>query len=152
MPRTKIECIRRRKGGTVVTLQGVSYRFEPRNDGRHVCDTIENEEHIHRLLKIDAYRLVRDEEVPEVAVPLPPLAPAVIDTPPLQSDDDDVDDSDLDDDEMDEVPEEGTPIEEMTEAQLIEAIARETGKAPHPNSKPETLRTKLAEARAAAAS
>lgn len=54
----KIESIIRREGGTTVTVGGVTYRFLPGNDGRHVAE-VENESHAAKLLAItEGYRPV----------------------------------------------------------------------------------------------
>lgn len=56
MATTKIECILKRPGGTTVTLNGRTYKFEPDKDGRHVCE-VSNSDDAKRLLAIkEAYR------------------------------------------------------------------------------------------------
>lgn len=58
----KVESLIRREGGSLVTVGGVDYRFEPDESGRHVA-VVTNPEHLGKLLAIrEGYRLVADAE------------------------------------------------------------------------------------------
>jgi len=52
-----IECKIKRPDGSIVTIEGVAYDFQPDDLGRHVAE-VDNEQHAERLLSIDAYRKV----------------------------------------------------------------------------------------------
>lgn len=69
-----IECTIRRKGGSVVTLDGgtAKYHFKPNEKGQHVA-TVDNQGHVERLLSISGtYRLA------EPAASVPPADAQVL--------------------------------------------------------------------------
>ena len=57
-----IELTLRRKGGTVVTIDGQTYHFRPDTAGKHVCE-VADRRHIQRFLSIaEAYQLPDTED------------------------------------------------------------------------------------------
>lgn len=61
----KLECLRKRPGGTKVQLGSAEYHFrpDPKNPtGPHVCE-VDNQGHLKTLLTIDAYVLADDDSV-----------------------------------------------------------------------------------------
>lgn len=63
-----IECKIKREGGSLVTMGGEEYRFEPDQIGRHVAE-VSNKEHAERFLKIPQYREVQDDKGPDNVAP-----------------------------------------------------------------------------------
>jgi hypothetical protein len=54
-----IECIIRRKGGSIITLSEKTYHFVPQEDGRHIAE-VTDENHVERFLRVpEAYRIAR---------------------------------------------------------------------------------------------
>lgn len=63
-----IELKIKREGGSVVTMGGETYRFEPDQIGRHVAE-VTDEEHEKRFLSIPQYREVKDDGEPANVAP-----------------------------------------------------------------------------------
>lgn len=55
-----IRCKLKRNGGTKVTLDGENYHFKEDDAGHDVCD-VKHQEHIDRLLNIDAYEVYGEQ-------------------------------------------------------------------------------------------
>ncbi len=73
----KIESIIRRAAGSTVVLGTKLYRFQPGEDGRHVCE-VEDEAHIERLLSIkEGFREVTTK-AGDVSAPKAPVVAAVV--------------------------------------------------------------------------
>lgn len=153
-----VECTIKRKGGTRASIGKTNYHFEPDKDGRHVAN-VSDKAHLKAFLMIDAYQpFIEDEDEADDQAPEEDDEPANDGeglAPEPADPEGDGDDED-DDTDPDGPPEEGDPdaaevLEDMDHGQLIEAYTATFGKAPHPNTKADTLRAKLIEARDAKA-
>lgn len=59
-----IESLIKREGGSVITLDGAEYHFEPNSKGDHVC-SITEQQHVNRLLSIkDGFAKYEQESNP----------------------------------------------------------------------------------------
>lgn len=123
-----IECKPRREGGSVVTVNGTDYFFEPQTPrGPHVCEVTD----------FPAYE--RFSELPDYAVlsvdwegePNPATLTASLTGLVTHSDDDDQPEP--------EAPASGGGLEAMTDEQLAAEHHRLLGTAPHGRAKRETI-------------
>lgn len=125
----KIECILKRKGGTVAEIGGIEYHFKPQEGGAHVADVKDNA-HIQRFLSIpEGYRIYGE-----------PANQVLQD----QEDDDDEQDDEQEDEQEDE-QDEGQEDEDVERDHLAAQYEARFGKKPNGRMSAETIRQKLAE-------
>lgn len=139
----QIECTIKREGGTRATIGTTTYHFKPDADGRHVAE-VADPNHITAFLRVGCYIMdgaEASEPTPQPAAPAPEFGGA--------DEDEDLDEDEEQGEDLDGEPDEGVPLEEWSEGDLIEEYSRVFKKSPHPNTKRETLVAKIAAAREA---
>lgn len=168
---TFIECLLKREGGTDVTIGDTDYEFRPDEKGRHVC-AVANPDHVDLFVGTkEAYRLARSTgaavsrvmslgaspapapstdpapaPVPSSA-PMPAPAPSASPTPPAPEP------APSPTPAAAPVPAgiapSQTDLTQMTHEQLHETHLAEVGRKAHPDTKVETLISKIEAQRAA---
>ena len=134
-----IECLLKRKGGSLVTMaDGTEYHFAPNLKDRHVA-VVANDDHAHRLLSIsEGYRLVgavpQEPSAPQVVEPEANVEPAPIVSPAPDLADGNIPAPTAPASISGLVLTDDTPIETIRE--VFEA---EVGRKPSPRAKAETL-------------
>lgn len=152
-----VESLIRREKGTVVELDGTTYKFTPDASGAHTA-IVSNPDHLGRFLAIrEGYRLVGQAETggapvlngargigPQAAQtePQPAPSPAPVQEPEK---------GDSDSDEASASVPEGKPLADMGEDELRSVYEAEVGRKPHPDAKPETMIARIEATRAEAA-
>lgn len=126
----QIQSLIKRTGGTVVTLDGKDYKFQPDELDRHVCD-VTDKKHIQRFLSIPEGFAIADDDEPVDADKAPDaagtLAPDV---------DEEAEQAAVDEQWQDETPDE-------YRARLASEYEEAFGKAPHHKMKTDTIAAKL---------
>ena len=146
----KIECLRRRPNGTVVTIGTETYHFKPEEEGKdgpHVAD-VTIKAHLARFLDIkEGYRRLPGEKPVKVDDTKPVV---VADSSPDNTDpDSDQDqDQDVEDEEGEKQPDELT--EDMDDGILCAIFEKEVGRKPSPKAKSDTMIAQIKAAREAA--